>query len=336
MTGQIVIDSGRLVSLDGKPNAISDRSPVAEAFDRWQDGDFNAVERDFASQWRDQLSRVDLDTLPDILLHCPEFTIPCASLAKAMDLAMAFTRSTEAPYLKMEVCLRLLQMPPRAEPRIRERWAQLGFPSIHEFAPYAAFQLSVILFFFIALKTGLISSRRPSNLLDIAYLFYLPFCMVFVSYDRLHRELAPLFLRRNQEFVWGPDLKASLQEISTFYSLYSETDKAKGLHSFAPTPPLHVTTLVSEMWDRHLPSWRAGRSTPLTTPRETHLPDMVGKVEQMGNAPTLSPGPGELSINDIQSVTIKRRVRRKKGAWYQVPQSLKPQARSFGENPDGA
>jgi hypothetical protein len=46
--------------------------------------------------------------------------------------------------------------------------------------------------------------------LDAHYLFYLPFCHVFASFDRLHRLLAPLFLRPDQRFLSGDDLKREL------------------------------------------------------------------------------------------------------------------------------
>jgi hypothetical protein len=48
---------------------------------------------------------------------------------------------------------------------------------------------------------------------DIAYLYYLPFCMVFASSDNLHKRVVPLFLRPDQSFVEGPDLKADLKKI---------------------------------------------------------------------------------------------------------------------------
>ena len=66
----------------------------------------------------------------------------------------------------------------------------------------------------------------------MAYLFYLPFCVVFVSSDKLHRKCAPLLLRDNQEFVWGPDLKAGLNEINEHYQTYPEKVREEGLLRF--------------------------------------------------------------------------------------------------------
>jgi len=336
MRGQIPIDSGRLVSLDGQPSVIAGMSPMAEAIDRWQDEDFTELERAFASEWREQLSQVDFQQFPDLLQHCGEFRAQCTTLEEAKALATDFATSTDAPFLRMEICLSILQVPESAHARIRARWASRGYPPLHDFAPYAAFQLSVILFFFICLNSRIISSRRPSNLLDIAYLFYLPFCMVFVSSDKLHREVAPLFLRTNQEFVWGLDLKVSLRELNIFFSVYPESEREKGLHALAPTPPQHIDTLVSQLWDRHLPSWRQRQSKATKVEGATPFPEILDKVKRMERAPTLKPAPGEVRVDDIQSAALRRRVRGKKGAWYQVPRSQQPKGTPPGGGDDAA
>ena len=122
-----------------------------------------------------------------------------------------------------------------------------------DYAPYTAFVLEVEVFFQVALASDLISKERASNRLDIAYLFYLPFCMMFVSSDRLHQRTAPLFLRPDQEFVWGPDLKTSLDELNEYYLGLPEGTKQEGLYSFADSPPRIGNQAVYNLWDRLLP-----------------------------------------------------------------------------------
>lgn len=322
MTGQIPLDTGRLVSFNGKLNVIAEESPVAIAFSRWQNGEFDFVERKFAKQWRNQLSQINLVDKPEILDSWYTFQKPCNSLQQARDLAINFIGSSEKPFLRIEICLDLLRIPKLYEDRVRARWAKLGYPSILEYAPYAAFVVSVILFFHLAVGSGLISSERVSNLIDIAYLFYLPFCMVFVSSDRLHRRVAPLFLRNNQEFVWGPDLKASLKEINLYFSLYPDDQKEQGIHTIAPTPPQHIPTLVSELWDRHLKSWRKKDSDNTGISVKVPFEDIKQKVKQMEKMPGVSVDPETFRIEDIHSATIKRKVRMRKGAWYRVPKII--------------
>jgi hypothetical protein len=95
-------------------------------------------------------------------------------------------------------------IPAHLHPQIAQAWQRSGKRTLPEFAPYAAYALTVELFFQIALGAGLIGGERPSNRTDIAYLFYLPFAMVFASSDNLHRRLAPLFMRPDR-----PSLGAS-------------------------------------------------------------------------------------------------------------------------------
>ncbi len=321
MTGQIPLDAGRLVSFKGKLNVIAEESPVAVAFSRWQNGEFDFVERQFASRWRNQLSQINLVDKPEILDFWDAFQKPCNSLQQARDLAINFIGFSEKPFLRIEICLALLQCPKSYEGQVRARWVKMGYPSILMFAPYAAFIVSIIFFFHLAIGSGLISSERVSNLIDTAYLFYLPFCMVFISSDRLHRRVAPLFLRNNQEFVWGPDLKASLKEINLYFSLFPDDQKEQGIQAIAPTPPQHIPTLVSELWDRHLKNWRKKDSDNTGIDAKRSFEDIMQKVEQMEKMPGVSVDPETFRIEDIQSATIKRKIQIRKGAWYRVPKN---------------
>lgn len=124
------------------------------------------------------------------------------------------------------------------------------------YAPYVAHVLTVELFFQIALVSHQISSGRTTNRTYISYLFYLPFCMLFVSSDRLHRRCAPLFLRSDQEFVWGPELKQDLAKLNQHYADLPDSTKERGIMSFASTPPREGDFQVAHPWDRHLPKWR--------------------------------------------------------------------------------
>ncbi len=67
------------------------------------------------------------------------------------------------------------------------------------------------------------------------YLFYLPFSMVFVSSDRLPRACAPLFLRPEQEFLWGQDLRADLRAHHDALMQLPEADRLRGLIALAST-----------------------------------------------------------------------------------------------------
>ena len=61
LTGQIPIVGGRFVRLGHRKGVVSDPSPEAEAFRRWQSREFYALEHQFASAWRTDLEALDLN-----------------------------------------------------------------------------------------------------------------------------------------------------------------------------------------------------------------------------------------------------------------------------------
>src|SRR3546814_10545150 len=112
----------------------------------------------------------------------------------------------------------LLGMPPQTLNAVLRNWKAAGSLPLREYAPLAAHCLEVDLFFELCLSNGLISDQRPSNKIDISYLYYLPFADFFVSGDKLHRTAAPLFMDTRQRFVWGPDLKADLAALNAHFA----------------------------------------------------------------------------------------------------------------------
>ncbi len=52
--------------------------------------------------------------------------------------------------------------------------------------------------------------KKDDTLSDLAYLYYLPFCNVFVSNDKFHKQVVPEFLKDQQKFIWGFDLKKDI------------------------------------------------------------------------------------------------------------------------------
>jgi hypothetical protein len=228
---------GLRFEVDGRDGAFFDNAPEMVAFARWQRGDFLGVERDFARQWRTALSTMDLTSFYPIVRSLGGGKAKLRDLAEARAIAAEMVHGNGRRYTTLKVAFDMLAIPPELRPRILKRWKEAGGPSLDEFAPYAAYNLLVDLFFYLSLDAGLISSERPSNRVDIAYLYYLPFCMIFTSGDSLHRRITPLFLRNDQEFLWAPDLKADLSRLDAHYAALPDEVKAQGVAVFAPCPP---------------------------------------------------------------------------------------------------
>jgi hypothetical protein len=112
------------------------------------------------------------------------------------------------------------------------------------------------------LPTQLLRNVKASHQVDLAYLYYLPFCSVFTSKDNFHAQVVPLFLGPHQTFVNGIEFKEDLKRLNAYYSALQDDLLKTGLVNFAAYPPDDTTFLTTRLWDKHLPRWRSIRSEP--------------------------------------------------------------------------
>ena len=323
MTGQVPLATSRLVEVHGEVGAVSEDSPVADAFQRWQRQESLQIERLYASAWRKSLGSAGRGYVTSVLWPLGLDAERCKTLEAAKRLADSVMSDNERARALLDIALSLPDIREHDRLRIAQRWSAAGSPPLARHAPYAAFVLGVDVFFALALAASLISGERPSNRVDIAYLYYLPFCVLFVSSDKLHRSCAPLFLREDQEFVWGGDLKKDLGSIDVHYQGLPVEVRERGIWAFASYPPQEGRSLVASLWDRHLPGWRqTGADKP---PKRGSGPAAVlDRVRSMRQSPTISHGEVTLDPRDVRGVVVQHRVRRVKGSWYQVPRDHPP------------
>jgi hypothetical protein len=167
-----------------------------EAFDRWRDTQFLDLERQTASKWRKNLSGVDFTAIYNAFQrYYPKGKPKELSQVKSFAERVIDEGDHER---SLSFGLMLLGYTEDSRTVIVQRYHNAGKPPLRDFAPYFHFVYSVELFFNLAIAADLISKERPSNKIDLAYLYYLPFCQIFTSNDNLHEKVVPLFLRDNQ------------------------------------------------------------------------------------------------------------------------------------------
>ncbi|GGE76458.1 hypothetical protein GCM10011533_31080 [Streptosporangium jomthongense] len=322
MTNRPVIGGGRQVEAAGKRGVNFDLSPEAKAFNRWQDGEYQKLEREFARAWRAQIKGMTFESSASYAQKLGVDISSCKNMNDAANAANRIVNLTNKPYELIGFIVNAVGIPREYQQKLVRRYQIAGFPPLTRFAPYAAHVIKVEVFFHICVSRGFISADRPSNKIDIAYLHYLPFCNVFISGDKLHRSTVDLFLKDDQRFVWGPDLKMDLGRLNAHYMEFPQEVKDKGVLSFASRPPTEVDYLTSELWDLLGPSWRnsEGDTAPIT--QETN-DKILEHVKQFTDAPTLPPDGIVDPLDEVDSVSLQRSVRRKRGSWYQVPKDLK-------------
>lgn len=322
MDGRIPRAGGQLVELDGKQGVIYEISKEEEAFERWQRAEFLDLERQIAKVWRRNVSNVDHSAAYSLFNEFYKSFRKPRSLADAKHIA-----DTLLDLLHEETTIRfglaMLGVSADLHDDVVARWLDARRPPIVEFAPYFRYLLSVDFFFHLAISADLISRVRPArkadNKVDITYMYYLPFCMVFTSSDKLHERVVPLFLRDDQTFVKGSELKADLKKIDEHFDKLPEEAKAQGVFKFAVRPPEGVCPIVTQLWDKHLgSSFRQESRRQQSQPEiDSGIIEMIGRVESRPR--TVDP-PECLNPDDIDRVLISRRVHPKKGKWVRVPQ----------------
>jgi hypothetical protein len=202
------------------------------------------------------------------------------------------------------------------------RWRSAGSPLVRKFAPYLIHILTVDLVFMFGIGADLIGRGRASHKIDVAYLYYLPFCDVFTSNDRLHKLLAPIFLRPNQTFVFGEELKNDLKELDEYYSSLPPEDIDKGVYYFASTPPHDTKYLTTRLWDLHQPpGWREVQGTaplPVNPSREGFMDGIRDLEKKAKTEGALAPNqPGK-----VDQMVLKRMVSGKRGKWRRFPKEV--------------
>lgn len=323
MTNRPIVAGGRPVQSGGKKGVNIDISPEAKAFNRWQDGEYQEIEREFARAWRANIKSL---TFERSAIYAKKLGIDislCKNMHDAFSAASQIVSSSAKPYELIAFIVQSLGIPREYHQELVGRYQVSSFPPLTHYAPYAAHVIKVEVFFHICVSRGLISSDRPSNKIDIAYLHYFPFCNVFISGDKLHRSTAQYFLGKYQKFVWGPDLKADLRKLNDYYLKLPQETKDRGVISFAGAPPTDENFLTAELWDVLGTSWRSKESENIAPLSEEANENLLKHIKGFTDAPTLPfdqmPDPTE----DLDSLSIQRSIRRKRGSWYQVPKDLK-------------
>ena len=322
MNGQIPISGGRAVKTKDRSGVVFDRSPEAEAFSRWQCGDFRELERLFAHEWRETLKAVDLNQIAKGFRALGIDGRSCKTLEEAQTIASGVAAGRDKPFERMKLAFIFLGIPIRQQRSILERWSIVGYPPLVDYAPYAAYVFTVEVFFQLALAANLISADRASNRLDIAYLYYLPFCMLFISTDRLHQRCTRHFLRPDQEFVWGGELKSDLQKINAHYAALPEAIKEQGIMRFANGPPRDGDFLVTAIWDHHLPKWRETRDEPKMPLDSDTEAAVVRQIKEFTKAPAVNRSDMNFDPRNPDALAIQRLVAKRKGSWWQLPKDL--------------
>jgi len=328
--GHIYLGGGKYIDLGGKTGVMFEESPEEESLRRWQEHRFLDIERSHAKEWREALSNIDFE---EIYNH---YQIRFSGQPKPKtieDVKKIVDELIDSPDQEQILMtgLSLIGASPNFQQEIFNRWQAENRPMIRNFAPYFTYILTVDLVFYFGIGADLIGRGRPSHKIDVAYLYYLPFCAVFTSNDRLHELLVPIFLRANQSFVPGVKLKEDFKKLDAHYDALPAETKVKGFYFFASTPPHDSSFLVTQLWDKHMSSkWRNIRSqepqhnSPSGEWLSKRIKEFEKKVRDEGTSQPVG-------LAESDELVIKRMVSTKRGKWTR----FSPEIINRQKNKDG-
>lgn len=122
--------------------------------------------------------------------------------------------------------------------------------SVIEFAPYAVSVLRLFLAFVCGLARGFIGPR-PTNYIDLQYLYYSPFCMVFVSNDKFHREMWGA-TSGVHSFVWGKELKDDLRRRIDIRAQTKKSDEPSLDREGPAGASSAQSSVIARMWGTYM------------------------------------------------------------------------------------
>jgi hypothetical protein len=314
MDGQVIISSVSSGSVDGHAVLAYPESPEAQAFLRWTQRQFRGEEREAGRFWRTSGFGTDSKIVIDHLQKIGAYdSASCPTLKHVLaEVDRVLNKLTSEEELAL--ALLLFGMPEEPTKKIIERFQEAGKPPLATFGNYTLFALRLELFYHIAVHKGRMGKAQR---MDMNYLFYLPFCDIFVSADWVHIASAPLFLRERQEFIQGPKMKAALVQLNERYLAVPDA-QTKSIAEIAPRPPLDGNNLVTEIWDRQWPTWREPKKENEGADKEIKW--VKEHSAEIGNI--LQGIPSELSAgaSGYRALVRTKTVRIKRGRWFTVPE----------------
>lgn len=320
MDGRTIRDGGvEKIDHEGKVGIHYSESEEDKALRRWRKQEYLEIEKEFSKEWRISLSNLSFDYYLGIIKNIVPQSTKLSDTKQVFDFVENFVRTTNVDLMIYLVC-EFNNLPQKVFQKTSQRLKNSGATNFDEFAPYAAFITKIDLFFYICMLKGFESQGRPSHKIDLAYLYYLPFCNVFTSNDKLHKRVAPFFLRDDQLFVDGQEFKNGLSPLDSYYEKYSDKIIEKGFMGFVNQPPKGIDNSISAIWDKIFPDWRNSESEfakERDQKEDQALIDHLKKVEKESvETKRITP------TDKVEHISVKHNVPVQKGKWRILPKGI--------------
>lgn len=245
MRGRPNVPGGKhVVDPDGK-KGIEFSQPVEEQIlQRWRDGKFDEAEKISADSWRDSIK--DNVIRPDSLPR-PDFLNELKNQDDLLTYIDSYLNVSQTQTEILQNILAVFAFPQEIAAQVFYRYEQAKPILISDFAPYALYCYRIFMLFQLSIYRGITTPRR-TDIIDLQYLYYLPFVTIFTSHDRFHKTFAPLFLREDQQFILGNDLKSDLKSIVKLRDAVLDKELDEWMEVHKNSPPEQPDSFTHRTW----------------------------------------------------------------------------------------
>lgn len=188
-------------------------TPEELSIKRWKKGEFDTMDEIIANVWRTESKDEDVvKTFKTKFDHLRDIKIKDHKPSNEEKYLALKERLQERLYVELEpeetlnLVTDYFEINPDLKESIQARWKNESHPDLHSLANYAMYCYEVVCLYFIGINNSL-CGERLTNLLDLEYLFYVPFARVFSTNDKFLKNLFFAVQPADTFFITLPELK---------------------------------------------------------------------------------------------------------------------------------
>ena len=184
----------------------------ARAISRWATGDFTPQDVQWGSVWRNTTRRLTKEELLAPLM-ARHLIVPVVNSVDQISAAVdEMLSKASIQEIVLSWWIDTFNPSSRDRSSIRSRWMRTGRLPFWRFAPYAYHQVKSYVALVCAVRSRLLEKWTSTCLVDLQYLYYLPFCHVFATGDGDQATMARSLSREGQIVLEGSSLKSRLKD----------------------------------------------------------------------------------------------------------------------------
>ncbi|MCK4798668.1 MAG: hypothetical protein KAT05_14920 [Spirochaetes bacterium] len=247
-----------LTASDGSKGVFIDESPEWKLIRKWQQGKYKLVDRIISRVWRSIPRNFDMESYKNEFKKANQDIPETNNFIDLYQSVRTLIMDPDNQDFYLEFLMDEFSIRPDQQRMIYGRWGKRHSLLLCDFSPYAFYCLTISMLFHFGLANDLITTRK-TNPIDMEYLYYLPFCMAFISGDKLHSDLCPRLLTGKQKFVSLSSLKEDLKWLSDDWKSLTDGERKKRSKDYGCHPPQHNhSSITYKLWKMHMKPWKVG------------------------------------------------------------------------------